>query len=155
MALETPFLKKKIKSKGAWARAPQHFGSSRSPALHRLLAARLPVPFPQSRCSCKAMGGGISQGPCDSSGRWQAVELPEVFVLPVLPCHELQGFSAVASRASSQQLQGGLCNGWLLKIERPRFASILTKSKQPREGREVGESKDHVTGGRGLCHMTD
>lgn len=82
MALETPFPRKKIESKGVWARAPfSSCGWSLSRSQYHLLPARLAVPFPQSLLFPKGHGGGISQGPCDSSGSWQSVEPPEVSVL--------------------------------------------------------------------------
>lgn len=62
MALKTPFPRKKIKCKGAWARRPfSTSGWSLSPFQYHLLPARLPVPFPQSCCSCKATGEGFPQ----------------------------------------------------------------------------------------------
>lgn len=53
-------------------------------------------------------------------------------------CHELQGFSAVASRASSQRLQGGLCNGWLLKIERTTVCIYFNQIKTAKGGKGDG-----------------
>lgn len=101
------------------------------------------------------MGEGFPR-PCDSFGSWQSVERQRFLCWPVLPCHELQGISAVASRASSPRLRGGLCNGWLLKIEKTKVCIYFNQIKTAKGGKgRCGEGEDHVIGGRGLGHVTD
>lgn len=158
MALETRFPRKKIESKGVRARAPcSTFGWSLSPSLYHSAQAGCLFPSPKACCSQKATGEGFPRAHVTPLAVGSQRSRQRFLCWPVLPCHERQGFSAVASRASSQRLQGGLCNGWLLKIEKTKVCIYFNQIKTAKGGKGVGGwgGEDHVTGGRGLCHVTD
>lgn len=113
-----------------WSLSPSHKATSSQPG-----CCSLP-PKPALPASPLPPGGGVFQGPCDSPGSWQSVELQRLLCWAALSCQELQGFSTVASCVSSQQLWGRLCNDWVLKIEKTKvciyFHQIKTAKK--REG---------------------
>lgn len=87
-------IRKKIEYTGAWARRPFcTFSWSLSPFQYLLLPARLPVPFPQSCCSCKAVGEGFPRAGVTPLAVGSQQSCQRFLCWPVLPRHELQGFS--------------------------------------------------------------
>lgn len=97
---ESPFPRKKTQAaRGAWYLGTlQHVWLESEPISQgHLLPARLLFPSPKARSLCKPPPprGGVSQGPCDSPGSWQSVELQRLLCWAALSCQELQGFSTV------------------------------------------------------------